>query len=214
MLKRTTLFTLSFLMLVNVALSQNIKVLPNAGISKALGDGSEYWKLGYNLGISVFTKSKSSISFGGRLAYNRLSPNGEELIKMGSSIPAGPYGQTYDYELESTSGGLSIIEIVPAVMISTTTNKESNTILNIIGGAGLYSMSSNYKVKGSYESPSVQSTIEIEPDSESETKFGIQLGILLAIQNRFVIQPLYNIVFTEEESTKYFTVNIGYNITK
>lgn len=208
------LFVLMFLLYSTIVQSQGMQIVPNGGISKALGDGSEYWKLGYNLGASVFKKSSSAITFGGRIAYNRLSPNGDEWIKMASGIPAGPYGETYDYKLESTSGGLSIIEIIPSLMISMTNNKQSKTKFNIIGGAGLYSMSSDIKVEGSYESQYVQSTVEIEPESESETKFGVQFGILLAIEDKFVIQPLYNIVFTEEESTKYFTLNVGYKLNR
>ena len=214
MIKQILTVFICLLFIVNFAQSQSMQIIPNAGISKPLGDGSEYWKLGYNVGINIFSKSSSNISFGGRIAYNRIPPNGDELIKFGSDIPVGPYSDSYDYKLESTSGAMSIIEIIPSILISTSKDPDSQTTFDIIAGLGLYSMSSNVKVKGTYESTYVQSTLEIEPESESTSKFGLQLGFLLTVSKVFTIQPHYNIIFTEEESTKYFTVNIGYKITK
>jgi hypothetical protein len=213
MLKRKMLFVIGFLTFVNIALSQNMQIIPNIGIAKFVGDGSECWKLGYNLGINTFSHLSSNISFGGRLAYNMILPNGEEILKLASRTPMGPNNETYDFDLERTSGVLSIIEIIPSLMYSTSP-KNGATILNITGGAGLYILTSNAKVEGSAYSQYGQVTIELEPDIESETNYGTQFGISVSIQKRFIIQSLFNIIFTEEENIKYFTFNVGYNINR
>jgi len=213
MLKRKILFVIGFLTYVNISLSQNMRIIPSIGIANIFGDGSECWKLGYNLGINTFTNLSPNISFGARLAYNIIPPNGEEIIKLASRTPIGPNNDLYDFDLERTSGVLSIIEIIPSLMYSIS-SKNCATNLNIIGGAGLYILTSNAKVEGSAYSQYGQVTLELEPEIESETNYGIQLGILLSIQKRFIIQSLFNIISTDEKSIKYLTVNVGYNLNR
>lgn len=41
-----------FPLLLSSLFAQGIEVTPSAGITKTIGDGSEYWKLGYNVGYA------------------------------------------------------------------------------------------------------------------------------------------------------------------
>ena len=157
----------------------------------------------------TLTNLSSNISFGGRVAYNFILPDGEEIIKLASRETVGPNDETYDFDLESTSGILSIIEIVPSLMYSTST-PNGQAILNISAGGGLYILTSNARVEGSAYSQYGHLTLEVEPDIESETNYGIQFGLSLSFRKRFTIQSLYNIIFYEEETIKYLGVNVGY----
>lgn len=51
-----------------------------------------------------------------------------------------------------------------------------------------------------------------ESDSDSEADLGVSLQGQLVIQ-KFVIQPAFKVVFTENESTQWFVFNVGYQNT-
>lgn len=184
---------------------------PTAGITFPMGDGSEYWNVGFNIGLNMFSVSPTNISFGGRIAYNRIPPDGEELMKLASGINVG-YGGSHDYKLESTSGAFSIIELVPSVKIETTKKENNKSSFSLQCGLGLFIMNSDASAKGSYSDQYTQSEMEISLEGKSETKFGLQFSANIYLSSKIVIQPYYNLIFTEENNTQYLNINLGYCI--
>jgi len=196
-----------FIMLfsVNQGNAQNVSFTPNASISKSFGD-KDYWNLGFSVGANLFYSTHKIISFGGRIAYNRMFPNGQEVLNLG----AGP---SYEYDVESTSGSFSIIEIVPSIQIATSTSDDDQDIrLSFQIGGGLFILKhSDVSAKGTYRNPgggSLTTTATLFDDSE--TKPGVQFGAEFSFKRKLKILPLFSLVFTEEHSTTYASVCIGY----
>ncbi len=186
-----------------------ISFIPNAGIAKTVGDGSEYWKLGFSAGADIFYESTSTISLGGRIAYNRIFPNGEKIMDLSSGIP----GASYDYQLQNTSGGLSVIELVPSARIALSPPADSiGSNLFLQCGAGLFFIDSDASATGKYESATVTSTMKISLKGQSGTKPGLQVGLGLNVGNRMSILSLFSIIFNEEEEMKYVSLNLGINL--
>jgi hypothetical protein len=178
---------------------KNIFYTTGGGISKATGDGSEYWNMGFDINGEWFQKVSENIYIGGRAAYNRWSPNEDELKNEFSGIS--------DLGLD-VSGSASIIELITSIKFVPSSNQEQQTQFFGQVGAGFYIMNMKAKASASYMGNSV--TVSMD---ESEGKFGINFGAGVIIgdsgNTKFSIYPMYNIIFTEEESTKYFTVNLG-----
>lgn len=72
---------LSILFCISSGHTQNLSYAPNFGISKAVGEESEYWKAGFSVGANLFYSLSNNFLLGGRIAYNRLSPNGEKIFE-------------------------------------------------------------------------------------------------------------------------------------
>ena len=196
---------------VNHGNAQNLSFIPNAGISQAFGDDGDLWNMGFSVGANLFYSTQNIISFGGRIAYNQMSPIGKEILKLGGGE------SSLDYNIESTSGSFSIIEIVPSIQIATSTTDDDQDIrLSFQIGGGLFILDkSDISAKGIYHNPlggSLTRTVTLK--DYSETNPGVQLGVELSYKRKFMIQPLYSIVFTEENLTTYASVCIGYIFSK
>ena len=169
----------------------------NIGISKATGDGSEDWNLGLCIGGNGFYPVNSNISIGGRIAYNRWTPNIDRIEENEPSI-------TWD-----ASGSATIIEIVPSLRLTASASETQN--VNFFGqfGTGVFLLNMDAKITGTDNGE----TYDLSAANQSESKLGISLGGGLIIgktgSKRFEILPLYHIIFTEDESTKYYSINIG-----
>ncbi|MBN1154748.1 hypothetical protein JXB12_07495 [candidate division KSB1 bacterium] len=187
----------------------NICFVPNLGIAKAIGEGSEDWSIGLSAGCNIFFQTNKSVSLGGRIAYNRFSPNGEELIKQARSMRIPPYYESYDYQLKSTSGSLSIIELLPSIRFRMSRSETQDFNVALQAGAGFFFMSGDAEVKGYYKDQHTESSITLKIERDSVTKPGIQLGVAMDIKQKVTIQPNYNIILTEDENTKYFSLYIG-----
>jgi len=176
--------------------AQQMSYSVNAGISKAVGDGSEDWNLGFCISGNGFYPVTPNILIGGRIAYNRWTPNIDRIEENEPSI-------TWD-----ASGSATIIEIVPSLRLTAPTS-ETQTV-NFFGqlGTGFFLLNMDAKITGTDNG----NTYDLSAD-RSESKFGISLGGGLIIgktgSKRFEILPLYHIIFTKDESTKYYSLNIG-----
>ncbi|MFQ5707920.1 MAG: hypothetical protein ACE5HO_10750 [bacterium] len=198
----------SLLLRINPGIAQNLSVAPNVGIPKAFGDGSAFSTVGFTVGTNLFYSLSNNISVGGRIAFNRLFPDGERLL--------GLFQPSSDFSVESTSGGYSIFEIVPSIQIATSRRDVSrNANIAFQVGAGLYL----YKVDTSAEGRiSPRETFGTGVRSRWKTKPGVQLGLALGIKRRLQIQPLFNFIFNESANegffkgtiTKYFSLNVGF----
>ena len=164
----------------------------NAGISMPSGDGSEYWNTGFAVGANVFFKASSSMLIGGRIAMNRWTPNEDELLS-----DAGVSGSGVDI-----SGSATIIEFVPAIRFCPSPDADTKFFGH--AGLGLFSMS----MESTISSMGREITV-----ATSESNLGMSLGGGVVFGSgegmKFEICPLYHIVFTEVESTKYISLNVG-----
>lgn len=192
---------LSLLFIFNLAWAQNKTMigLLGGGISKLSSDGSEYWNMGFNISGEFFQEFSENLLIGGRVAYNRWSPNEDKL----KSDFAGNSGLDL-----SVSGSASIAELVPSVRFFPSSGKEQQKYFFGQIGAGLYLIKMDADVSGSYNGN--YATVSID---DSDSKFGINVGVGIIIGGseniKFTVYPMFNMIFTEEETTNYFTVNLG-----
>lgn len=205
MIKKTLLLlvTLAFLLFTNLSplygqQQQNL-IGFGGGISKATGDGSEYWKLGFSINGEFFHKVTENILIGGRVAYNRLSADEDELKKEFSGIS----GLSLD-----VSGSASIIEFIPSIRLISSPSQGQN--VQVFGqlGFGYYILKMEAEASATYMGNSESFSMD-----ETDNDFGLNIGAGIIIKKseniKFSIYPLYNFIFTEEETTKYFTINLG-----
>ena len=192
---------LSLLLSVSLVLGQDkITIGLGGGISKATSSGSEYWNMGFTAGGELFQETAKDISIGFRVAYNRWSPNEDKL----KSEIVGNSGLNL-----AVSGSTSIIELIPSIRIfSSYYNNDQQSGFFVQAGAGLYIIKLDADVTASYNGNYAVASID-----ESDSRFGISMGagIVLdcATEFKIMINPMYNIIFNEQESINYFTLNLG-----
>lgn len=195
MKKINRLFAVIILLCMGTAFGQGFEV--GGGISKAVGDGSEYWNLGFNVNGSYFMPLSPNIRIGGRFAYNYWSPNEDEL--------KSDFGMS-DMSL-SIDGSGTIIELTPSIRF-VSPPKGGGTGFFAQAGVGYFIWKGTAEVSASMMGYSYTEEIE-----DSDEVFGVNFGGGIILGGSFgrgiTIYPLYNILFTEDESTKYFTVNVG-----
>lgn len=197
---------------VQISVSQSTHFFPDISLAKIIGEEGEYWTPGVGIGIHIFDDSPTHVSFGIRIAYNRLPPQAEKHMELGGTALFGPYFTTYDYSAESSSGAFSIIEILPSMMISPFNDHNSK---NLFLGVGLYGLIWDVRVKGTYTSEHSTTKIEIDsPRINKQTKIGIQTGLLFTIKTRLTVKSSYNLILTDDQVTQYFTLGIGYKFSK
>ena len=194
-----------FFACVDQLIGQNKTIIGlGGGISKAAGDDSKYWNIGFNFGGELFQKVSENILIGGRVAYNRWGPNEDELKKLysGSGFP-GMSGHSLD-----VSGSSSIIELLPSIRLVSSTNQDQKTQFFGQIGAGYYILKIESEASTSYNGNSAWASFN-SPESTFGINFGAGIIIASSGNTKYSIYPMYNIIFTEEESTKYFTINLG-----
>lgn len=169
------------------------------GISKATGDDSKYWNLGFNIHGEVLGRVSKNMYFVGRIAYNNLAPNEKEYRKELSGIQ--------DLYLD-VSGSTKVIEATPGLRFVLFSNKRIQAFWQL--GIGGYLEHSDAEIDaiymGSYQSFYADETIGY---------FGINLGAGVMIGSsgtaEYSIYPMYNILITRGEvGAKYLTVNFSF----
>ncbi|MBN1781846.1 hypothetical protein JW948_12015 [bacterium] len=162
------------------------------GMTQLTGDGSEYFKTGFNINGNFFGKTSPTLFMGLHAAYNRVSVDEDEFL-------GGYTGLGVDI-----SGSISIIELIPSIRIVPVPRPGQSARFFIQAGGGMYLM------KGESEVSALGYSVSTETE---ENEFGIQLaaGMIFGAPGTttLTVYPMYNIIFTEDESTKYFTVNLG-----
>jgi hypothetical protein len=168
------------------------------GISKATGDGSQYWNMGFDIHGEVLGRVSKDIYLVGRIAYNNLTPNEKEYRKELSGIP--------DLYLD-ISGSTKILEVTPALRFVLYSNKKIQAFWQL--GLGGYLVYSTAEIDVLY-SGGFQSFY----GEETTGNFGINLGAGIMIGSsgtaEYSIYPMYNILFTRGRvESKYLTVNLS-----
>jgi len=177
--------------------SERIMASIGGGLSLPTGEGSEYWNTGFAIYGDVFFPVSSIVFFGGRIAYNRWTPDENELVNE--------LRGNFDYPLSQleVSGSATIFEITPCLRLASTSVNSSSFKFFVQMGVGLYILNIEASGRAILEGNNVDFSID-----ESESKFGLNIGAG-AMLDVFTIYPLYNIVITEDETTKYVSVNLG-----
>jgi hypothetical protein len=193
-----TIITSIFITLLHgISYAKDISFIANSGVSKAIGDGSEFWNLGFSVGGNVFYHVEPNFLLGGCIAYDRWAPNKDEVIRFLSPIT-----------VSDVSGVINIIKVAPSFRISVSPFGSQWLLLFGQQDFGLFLMNGKVTIKGSYENAPFEHSTE-----DSENKYGWSLGGGLIIGKKgnlcLEILALYHIILTEDEGTKYFSVNIG-----
>ena len=151
------------------------------GIAKAIGDGSNEMKLGLNLEGTIYNKLNKIVYLGGKFGFNRWSIKDLGIIEA-------------DIEAH-----IAYLEFAGILRVNIPIVENVNFFFE--PSPGLYVGIAKATVTYYGESRS---------DSDSETDFGLSLATGFDIYN-FEIKPEFKIVFTEGESTKWFTITAGFN---
>lgn len=173
----------------------------HGGISKAVGNGSEYWKLGHSFGGTLLFRITSNFLFGGRVALNKWAPNESELTKEYR-------GLGIDWNV---TGSASILEVVPTIRIVLVTSeaKDFNVFYQL--GMGLFRLNLDVTAEAYYSNQKLEMSIR-----DQDYRHGLSLGAGFTLgkrgSNRFEFLPLFHFVYTEGEQTRYFSVNVGVSI--
>jgi len=188
-MKKGLVLILALMLMVGVASAQ-VELGVGGGISKLTGDGNEMFKLGFNGRVTAFKSMGENLQVGVMGAYNMFSVDEDEFVGMMAGMGADLSGIDYDF-----SGSVSVIEILPSVRYFMSPQ------FFLQAGGGLYMN----KTSMEFEANINGMPYEMKED-ESESNVGVSLGAGFNMGN-IGIAAFYNIIFTEDESTKYFTVN-------
>jgi hypothetical protein len=218
MKKVTFILILLFLLSYNLVYSQNQNIFGiGGGISKVTSSGfynwnpffnssstSKNWNMGFHIDGEWLQKVSKNFLIGWRVGYNRWSPNKDEV----ENEP--------DF-LTDVSGSASMIELIPSIRFLLPQSQKKQTQFFGQVGAGYYLY--NMKVESSTTFVGVPSFFNpgggssVFSTEERDYKFGINFAAGTIIgssgQIKFSVCPMYNIIFTEEPLTNYFTVILG-----
>lgn len=182
-----------------------IAIEPQAGMSKLLGDGSEYAESGFSIGLTALSSPMQQVQFGISANYNHFTINIEDMLAdNGLRLPSGM----------SVDETFTIFELTPVVRFSLVP-PDQKFIPFLQGGLGMYFTKA--EAEASYQG-------QTKTNSESDQYFGINISggfqIKLNDRARLQIAPSYHIVFSgndsedseassDEETSKYFAVRAG-----
>lgn len=187
-------FTFIILLTSSTSYAQGISFSLNGGISKAVGEGSEDWKFGISFGGNGFFPVSPNMLIGGRIAYNRWTPD------------VTRWEENESWAEWEASGSATIIEIIPSIRLLAPFSETRSTNFFGQAGFGLFLLNMDAKITGTSEGSKFYATFA----DQSESKTGISLGGGLSLgkrrSKRFEFLVLYHIIFTEEESTKYYSI--------
>ncbi len=162
----------------------------DAGISMPLGDADDFYNVGFVVGVNGFYPYSDNIHFGGRVAYNRWGVEDEG------------WG-------ENTEGYGSMMEFVPQVRYLFSPSETADKSFFLQGGLGFYRYAYDFEWTG----PDLHGGTAEYSNDGSEIELGLCLGGGVAVElaggSELEFKPMINIVFTEGESTKYFTLTVG-----
>ncbi len=165
------------------------------GVSKLIGEDSDYWNTGFHLGGGAFYQLNKYLWIGATIEYHRFTLNENEL---GSGV-----------DLISSLG--SAFVITPKIRAFLPGKSENLKFYGQIG-AGLYS----YNLKAEWETTAHYwggyQVIRYKYD-DSESRFGlnIALGMIIRIAKNISLEiiPIYHLIFEDQDC---LGLSVGVNI--
>ena len=77
---KNKLFSLGVLLIIaGNCFAQSSSLGITGGLSKVLGDGNEYWKYGYNVGIQIFYSPSENFLIGGLINYSQWNADQDKF---------------------------------------------------------------------------------------------------------------------------------------
>jgi len=190
--------------LAGTALSQNLHIIPGAGISKNLKTlTADRWSMGYNIGIDVFRQLDRSISVGGRVGYHGWPINAKGWAS--DLLPS-------NYSVRSASGSQSVFELAPAVRLETSTGTELVKFSLHLGLVLLVVARSDVDIRTTFGSSASIAYGELRVGGTTSAGFGGQVGVPIIVGGVIALFPLYSVYVLEGDPHHHFAVNIGFVI--
>ena len=178
---KKTLLAAMFMVFFAVGAQAQLSYDAAVSFDQPTGDFSDAFKPGFGISGDLFyaLDAVPGLAVGGRLAWNRFGADDEVLGVDG--------------------GNMSIIEILPSARYSFT---PAGSQFGFFGQAGLGFYMWNTTIETFFG--------DIEDDgSDFGFYFGGGVTGEFTDTMSFVVMPLYHIINTEDESTNYFTLNLG-----
>ena len=186
--------------------AQSLLIVPYAGISKDMRSvTSNRWKMGFDLGLNIFSRVSNSLWLGGRVGYHHWSIDGEGWLK--------DLFASY-FVFESASGSQSVFEIVPSLRYSFT-RSESGLSVSGQAGLGLFIVSaSEVEVVGTYHLQYSSGEEGHVYGSNTMLGFGLQLGLPIVLGKAVEIMPVYSLYLAGGDFYHHIAFNLGYHFGK
>ena len=172
----------------------------DVGYSREISEASKYWNPGFVIGINTFYAFTPNILVGGHLSCHRWTPEGSPDLVGANWI---------------ANGSVLLFNVYPSIRFTTSIEQSSLFNAFIQFGAGVTIINNN-------------STLLIVPivpgnpagwyadlvTSQSRPGFSIGAGITSLNNNRirFEILPMYNVSYTSDDYTRYYSVNVGVSV--
>ncbi len=179
------------------------------GSAHALGEGSEYWKTGFNMNGELFQKVSEYTYFGVRASFNRWSPDQSKVENDLTSEVRNDYWYHSTVNLLDVhlDGSFTTLEIIPSFKFITKPNPDEPSQLFGQLGAGMYFCNADIKATARVSSRTV--TVKV---NETENRIGVNGGVGLIIGGKvtkLAINSMFHLVFTDDEWTKYININLN-----
>jgi len=170
----------------------------NAGYLQEFDDSHNYWNPGIGVSVGAFYPVHPYILLGGHFLFNRWTP--------AESPPNGIIGTGW-----RSSGSAWFYSIYPAIRVTTSKDCSDNFWMFFHLGAGLTIIRSSAELEITPVIPGGISTYADLVDSQSRAGINLGAGCNININESVGLEllPLYNIVFTPDEVTEYFSASIG-----
>ena len=186
------------------AQAQGVSIIPTVGFSKDMRSvTSNRWNAGLNFGAGIFFKRSDALSIGGRIAYHNWSADGagwakDEAENQGVS----------SYNLESSTGKQSVIEIVPSVQYALTRGESKVKVAAQVGVGMFLVHQGEVSISGTFSAPGSSGHGNFTYGKTSLTCMGVQVGLPVTISGVVQVMPLYSLYFSGD-AYHHIALNVG-----
>ncbi len=172
------------------------------GGSKTVGDDYEEWDWGFTAAADIWAQGNRFVWLGGRVGYNRWpSPRDDEFLEQIDTLLTGG----------DVSGEAYVIEFVPMVRLNSGLEESAFNIF-IQGGPGLFILDNEVTVEGAIAGTDFEQTF----GEDNVARLGLTAGGGVTIGSFGMIMfeafPLVNVIFSDEETFTYLTLNVGVSL--
>ncbi len=175
-----------------LARAQRTTIVPTIGISKDMrSQTSNRWNAGLNVGAGIFFQHSDVVSFGGRLAYHRWGADGDGWAKD----EAGNQGGGYTYQLASSSGSQSVIEIVPSARFALTRKPGSVKVAAQVGAGVFIVNQGEVSISGAYQGGGTSGQATFTYGKTSRSGGGLQAALPITFGGVVEVMPIYSLYF-------------------
>jgi hypothetical protein len=191
--------TFIFSLLISPIYAQQLKLSVDGGLSRFVGQDYERFNWGFEVGGHLMFYLDDNVLLGIRGAYNRATPEDDKFSINNTTLSS-----------KDVEGSAWVVEAIPTIRLTT---NYPMSLVNFFAqaGAGLYVLSNEITVSGQ---TSLDSSAVTQIFGESSRgRFGLQGGAGFSFGSpdvaTFDVFSLFNLIFTDNTTRKYFTINLG-----